>query len=429
MKPNFFSSSIILSCSFLTILMLSFSSCGLTEQIDRSVNELTAASRQINANASNAIEILRGIKDDFAPEIKDIIDNDVDRLIKTSIQTTSEEARCDLTFLGKRIKNGLENTIIRIKNLGNRTDNKPLLDSLSFKPSFCTISPAQVDLNADNTKPMQISGYDFNDLKHLKVVLVALDGKKKDITDYLSHSTDYMLTLRTDSSEIFKNFTKVLFLYGDKEAYSILIVPRTPSICKEYSQLSTPIPDVINFFAGKAPGVGGDDDFAGDVRVGIGAELSVSSDKKAIVCNIGFYADEVNGDTHARYDGASNIFSAPDGYLIKSINSPTKFGLSYVQKGNDPLPLGGNGCVAKIVVRADHKGDDVPGYTGAEVYLNSMNVTFIEDNSNGDCITKDVYSLAHPTGSISDSVALSTKFITPKQLSIITSIDKLNFRK
>jgi len=408
-------------------------SCGLEDlerQVNKSVDDLTDAERHISVDASNATDVLRGIKNDYPREIKDIINNDVDRLIKTSISTTSEEARCDLDFVSKRLKFGLENTIVKLKNLVRSRKNQEPLPLLYFKPSFCTITPEQIDLNEDNKKPLKIYGYDFDDISKISVTALTFDGKTKDITRYLTRPTDYMLTLKTDDPSIFTNFNITKFSYRDSNLYSVLIVPKSPQICKEEDRAVTPIPDKINFFAHRVGD--GDGDYAGDVRVGCSAVLKISQDGRSIICTIGFYADEVNGDTHGRYDGDHTVYTAPAGEKIRSINTPTSYSVAYVQKGNDPVEVAGNGCVVRAIVRADHKGDDVPGYTGAEIDLNTINVTLIEDDKDGACVEKSAYTLAHPLmGQDSSKNLLATPFkvISPQEFSIIQSIDKLKLKK
>jgi hypothetical protein len=411
---------------FKLFLILAFTilvnSCGLKEQINKSVDDLTNAEKEINANASNAIDVLRSIKNDYPDEIRSIINNDVDRLVKTSISTTSAEARCDLDFVSKRLKAGLENTIRKLQNLLRVKENKPLLPMLSFKPSFCSITPEEIDLNEKNIKPLKIYGYDFEDVDSLKVETTSFDGRKNDITKFLAHTTDYMLTLRTDDPTIYTNFNQVNFEFAHSVLYSFLIIPQTPKICKEEDKDITAVPQVINFFANR---VGtGDGDFGGDVRVGIGATLNISPDQKSIVCTIGFYADEVNGDTHGRYDGTQTVFTAPSGQKIKSINTPTKFSLAYTQSGNDPVEEAGNGFITRAVVRADHKGDDVPGYTGAELTINTIRVTLVDDDSGGSCIDKEAYIVAHPNITpLSSAVTVQLKAITLKESSLIQKID------
>ncbi|MGG9959984.1 hypothetical protein [Ferruginibacter sp. SUN106] len=398
------------------IAALVCSCTNLEQQVDRSVNDLTAAERRIDANVANSVEVLKGIKDDYPKEVKSIINNDIDRLLKTTIGTAGTEFRCEADFLRKRIKLGIQNTIIKLKNLLVKKGGTPA-PLLTFPPSFCNCNPEQIDLNEANTKPLIIFGYDFDNFKKIKVMATAMDGSKKDISQLLAKPSDYSLTLGTNDQSNFKDFNKVEFFFNDTSLYSLLIIPKAPQFCHEEDKVISPVPQSINFFA---IGCGGDPEYAGDVDVNISARLELSTDQKSINCHISFRANESDGDTRGCYEGDQIVYTAPTGFKIKNILTPKIFGLAYTQKGNDPLPVGGNGFVVNGTVRADHKGDDVPGYTGAQLNLANITVALIEDGT--DCVEKAVYIKEHPV-QLNSAVEQVKKMVSDKQLLLIKQID------
>jgi hypothetical protein len=375
---------------FTTALSLVFalSGCPLTNihnDIAKASADITAESNKINANAANIVETLRAIKDDYPDEIKTIINNDIDRLVKTTVQASSEEMRCDASYIARSTKAGLENLVIKIKNLG-RPDS--LLPLMAYPPTFCTCSPNYVDLNkGDKNRVIDISGYDFDNLNSMRVYATKLDGTKKEVVHKLNKTAEFHTALPINNWKSFEEFDHIEFYYNNINTYSIPIIPATPKVCDERDVPIAATPASYNFHAIAA---GGDQEFGGDADIVCSGTLSISPDQRSIVCKLNYFASEVDGDTRASYDKNFNIYTSPDGTKIKSILSPTSFEYRYRDDDEEDDDFGGNGFVDKMILRGDHHGTDVGPYTGANMVFSVLRATLISEKDG--CIPKDQYA-------------------------------------
>jgi hypothetical protein len=356
----------------------------LEEQVDASVNDLKSSIKGIDANAANIVNILNGLKEKNYPEvIKDIINNDVDQLLKTTISTGGVEFRCNTDFLRNRIRAGLGNTVNRLRNLIRSKKNQKLLPLSYIPPTFCNCVPVLVDLNAPRSKSIKIFGYSFDNADSIHVFILKKDGQRREISDRLTKSSDYILVLGTDTISKVANSDKVEVYFKNKNIYSFLVVSKSPKICSERDFSFPPTPNTYEI---TAQGCGGDDEFAGAVFIECSGTLTLSADQKSVICNLHFKADEKDGDTHACFDKSFNVFTAEEGFKIKNILTATSFEYKYINNREEADSFNGSGFVDHASLRGDHHGGDVGTWTGASLWFNNIRVTLIED---GDCVPKE----------------------------------------
>lgn len=396
-----------------------FNSCNSIEefqrQVDRSVTELTAATDRINANGANIVNVLNGIKTDFPKEIHTIITNDIQNLVTTTIAATGVEFRCNVDFLRNRVKQGLKNTIIKLKNLVAIKKKLPQQPVPAIEPTFCSCTPNVVDLNNESTKSVQIFGYDFNNIDSLHVYASKLDGTRTEISKWIAKPNNYTLTLGVNQGISLSGFNKIEMYMNNKGLYSFLIIPKTPQICKEKEWTATPVPQILEILA---TACGGDDEFAGAVFMHCDGKLDITANGDAVICKIHFTADEKDGDTHACWDREFTIFQAEAGFRVKKILTPTTFDYSYTNNHEQADPFGGSGFVEKAEFRGDHHGGDVGQWTGGT--LKFVNIRMIESEIGNDCIEKEIFishrSLTEPDGNFK-------AVISSKQAAILKAID------
>jgi hypothetical protein len=396
------------------------SSCveSLEKQVDTSVRDLTSAADRINANASNTVDILNKIKRDYPGQIKDIINNDVDRLVKTTISATGVEFRCNTAFLQKRVQQGLNNLIIKLQNLVRVKKKQASMKLIPVTPTFCSCNPTVIDLNNMDTKKLEIYGYDFEDIDSLKIYATKYDGTFTDITKNIAKPTDYLLTLSTDLAAQLTGYNKVSFYFNKRGIYSLLIIPKSPKICEEKDWTAPPVPQTLDIMASPC---GGDDEFAGAVFIECSGKLEISKDGTAVICKVHFRADEKDGDTHACYDREFPVYKVETGYKIKNILSPVEFEYKYTNNHEEPDDFGASGFVQKAQMKGDHEGGDVGQWTGATLQFANLRLTLIEASS--DCIDKELYIQSHSGVLESPDKAAFLQNISKQEAAILKQLD------
>ena len=414
--PRFLSKPFIFITAFCLFTNISCNKLEqLQEQVDRSVTELTSATDRLNANGANIVNILNSIKTDFPQEIHDIITNDVQNLVTTSVAATGQEFRCNVDFLRDRVKRGLSNTIIKLKNLVLLRKKASLQPIPLIQPTFCSCTPNEIDLNNDKTKSVQVYGYDFDNADSLHVYASKLDGTRMDISSWVAKPSNYNITIGVNQGASLAGYNKVEIYMSHKGLYSFLIIPKTPKICQEKDWNASPVPQTIDFMARAC---GGDPEFAGAVFMHCDGQLYLTPTGDAIMCKIHFTADEKDGDTHACWDQVMPIYQAEVGQKIKKILTPTTFDYTYINNHEEPDFFDGNGFVQKATFRGDHQGADVGQWTGATLQL--ANLRMIEVEANSDCVEKELFIGQH--SNILPAQDLFNK-ITTKQAAILKSID------
>jgi hypothetical protein len=227
-----------------------------------------------------------------------------------------------------------------------------------------------------------------------------------------------MLTIRTDDTSYYNGFNKVEFYYDKLSVYTMLIIPKSPKICEEEDLVLSPTPQLLEVGSYNC---GGDNEFGGNVYMDCVGTLKLSADQRTIICHISLHANEKDGDTRGCWERDYNLYTAKNGYKIKSILTPTTYHFNYEDDDEEDDNFGGDGFVKSATFRGDHQGSDVGAYTGATLQLSNITVTLIE--SGNSCVPKETYVATHAAEINSKNISNAIREISKSQADIIKSID------
>ena len=366
------------------VAIFSLSSCfdteSLEKQVNKSTNEINDAITRISANGEDMTNVLNDLKTKLPKDVKEIISVDIDRMVKTTTATAGAEFRCEADFLQKRIVQGLRNLQIQLYNKVHK-DKKSFE---IFTPTICNPVPTVLDLNVEN-KFIQIYGYDYN--SNIKLYAINQQGAKRDISSTINKPSDYLLTVTTNESLLkeLENYKELQLEYKDKALNSMSIIPKRPKICEEIPD--SDVPSKIDFYAQKCNNE--DAEFAGHGPIiNSHNRLFLSEDKRSVMCEINFTADEKDGGSCGSFRNTYKIYTAKTGYQIKEILSPTTNSVDNFEDTDhaDDNDVGANGFIKEASYRGDHKGADIGSYTGATLYFSTLRVTLVECCNN--CVDK-----------------------------------------
>ncbi|MDY0905630.1 hypothetical protein [Pedobacter sp. CFBP9032] len=376
---------------YFLIFSLFISSCNL-DPVQRAINVIQGGINSLNTNSSQWQKVLRDISRDLPNDVHQLISNDLSIITNNAIGGTTASAMCTMTFMGDRVKQSLENVIKRLKN-EKYTDSKP---------SFCTLTVGQLDMNNDLAigSPLSIYGYDLNskDTKGqlLKVALTG-NGKIEFVSEeYIGHNTNWQVTININSlitTIIDNKYTKIkLYWNGSDDQMPEITI--APWVAKTKTDVFTPTP--ITFIP---PHTGGNDaDFdtsdgnwtSGEVFL----ELNVQKDfidARLFMDVMEFGGDNtragrsVDPSTYQWTDATAyspwrRIYTVADTNKYQIIDlSPKTISKFLIKVVNHDQLIGdmGGESISRYTIDIDRAGDEAGTFTKVNASFNQLTVVLI----------------------------------------------------
>ncbi len=335
----------------------------------------------LDRNSASWQAVLQDTTKKLTADAQSTIRNEISDLLNRSVAATGVEMRCDLDFIGTRVKQSL----LRMRAHLLSEPEPPI------EPALCHVVPAAIDmaLDANRRNKIEIFGYDFDNTP----IKVKLHDKSRtlDASKHLNRLTHYHMTLNLGGNGVpLTNTSNRLTLEWDNEPISSIAViqPATP-ICEE-KIVTVPASAEITY---TPPHKQGDKDF-----FGFGPEIWTTAEwikeDKEIKFKLWMKALQTKPDltlpftqskppTKAEGTHIVSYYKAPSGWRIESIESDTKSSAHYVDTDHneDRQGAGPNGPVKEFVFRGDQKGDDAGSYTGVDVRFNPLIVKLVQEEN------------------------------------------------
>jgi hypothetical protein len=300
-------------------------------------------------------------------QVSSIIKVDVQNLLDRGIASAGEEFRCNADIIGLRMADALK----RIAN--DKIYHSEYYQVDPLLPVVCHAIPDALDrtLIPDRLNELAYSGQDF-DLDCIKLYLQKSDTTLVDITDFLSVTTHYHITVNLGLNGVMldKDSDKIILKCGDVELSTVPVIQGTT----DYTIPETTLPQYY------PPLVEGDREFDGNgPHVIVNVDLVVSA--AAIECTLYMRARETQSDwSTAEGSQRTLIYEAPPGYYIKDVLIPTSDSLDYTDSNHsmDYFARGASGLVKSYTAYGDRSGDDIEVYTSVTVELNQIPIVLAQ---------------------------------------------------
>lgn len=163
---------------------------------------------------------LKQLADKLMAEGKQALANEVTQLMQRGIGTGGAELRCDIDFVGKRMKQGLERILARL-------EGKP---QPPIEPALCVVSPTFVDM-ARRPAQVEFYGYDLDasDGGGLRAFL-RHDGGEEPLDRWFNRITHYLVAVTVaETSDVplcNKENRQIILRYGGREFSSVQVVKK-----------------------------------------------------------------------------------------------------------------------------------------------------------------------------------------------------------
>jgi hypothetical protein len=224
-----------------TAIALTASSClgGLTNQIEDSttlaVGVLDDAIAELGANSAAWQRIVQDAIKKLPADVQSTIGHEVSDTLTRAIAAGSAAIRCNLDFIGHRVRQQLIN--IRTALLGGTVPAR--------EPGLCDVVPLAVDLNLEPPRrtTLEIYGYDF-DTTPINVALVETN-RTLDVSTKLDRPTHYHMTLNLGGTGVV--FTaqsqRLVLRWQEQEISTIAVIQPITPVCKSRT-LTVPVGNV-----------------------------------------------------------------------------------------------------------------------------------------------------------------------------------------
>jgi hypothetical protein len=330
----------------------------IVRAVNNAIDALNQNSSEWQSIMNNLIVELQGIDSELASLIRVEVQNLLDR----GIAVIGTEFRCNVDFIGNRMRNAL----IRIKN--NFLGFNEIVPDL--KPFVCNVVPSTVDRIdiPDSLNVLEFYGYDF-DLDDITLYVQESNGTRENITDFLDKPTHYQMTvdLSLDGVELTSQHDKFVLVYDFEEISIVKIIQGSTEMDYISPGQRVFIPDHTR----------GDTEFGGNgpevlcrVRLSI-----IGLDNNMLQSEIYMKAEETGPDwTTAEGTDTHIIYTAPAGKEIKDIVAITFDQIEYLDNNTtmDWFPRGTGGPVAQYEFIGDSDGVDAGTDTRVTVQYNTI---------------------------------------------------------
>ncbi|MBS0424354.1 MAG: hypothetical protein JSR71_08015 [Proteobacteria bacterium] len=368
---------LFLGCSVFVPVLIS--GCSIGDKIDKVTDTVSDVSGDTVATLNDAIDaldrnssswqaVLQDTTSKLTKDAQSTVRNEVSDLLNRSVAATGDELRCNMDFIGARVRQALAG--IRARLLHQTVP--------PVEPALCHVVPAAVDMALDLSRrnKLEFFGYDF-DTTPIKVTLH--DGSRaQDVSAKLDRLTHYHMTLNLGANGVplSKASDKLTLEWQNRPISSIAVIQPATPVCREKTE--TYARDTYLSFT--PPHTRGDKEFDGNGPE-VWAKASWISQGTQVSFRLWMKAQETKSDwTTAEGERTDVYYTAPPGWRIDSIVSGLESSAHYVDTDhNDDRQGGGpNGPVKEFKFRGDHDGDDAGSYTGVDVTFNPLVVKLVE---------------------------------------------------
>ena len=369
----------LLPLCLLIILSISISACSIGDKIDRvadtvsdvtgdTVTALDGAIDALDRNSSAWQSVLQQTTDKLTADAQSTIRNEISDLLNRSVAATGTELRCNMDFIGSRVRQAL----VRIRARLLHQEVPPV------EPALCHVVPAAVDMALDTSRrnKLEFFGYDF-DTTPIKVTLKE-KSHTSNVSSYLERPTHYhmMLNLGANGVPVSSDSDRLTLEWQDRVISSIAIIQPATPICREKTETYSR----STFVTYNPPHTRGDKEFSGHGPE-VWATARWINEGTHVNVRLWMKAKETRSDwTTAEGEHIVSYYTAPSGWRIDSIQGNMESSAHYIDTDHNEDPQGGgpNGPVKEFKFRGDHDGDDAGSYTGMDVYFNPLVVKLVE---------------------------------------------------
>jgi hypothetical protein len=355
------------------------SGCSIGEKIDKVTDTVSDISGDTVAALDNAIDaldrnsaswqtVLQDTTQQLTADAQSTVRNEISDLLNRSVAATGTELRCNMDFIGTRVRQAL----VRIRA---RLLHQPIPP---VEPALCHVVPAAVDMALDSSRrnKLEFFGYDFDTMP----IKVTLQDKSRtlDVSSNLDRLTHYHMTLNLGANGVpVSNASNRLTLeWQDRLISSIAVIQPATPVCREKTETYTR----STYLSYTPPHTRGDKEYSGNGPE-VWATANWINDGTHVNLRLWMKAKETRSDwTTAEGERTESYYTAPSGWRIDSIVGNLESSAHYVDTDhNDDRQGGGpNGPVKEFNFRGDRDGDDAGSYTGVDVTFNPLTVKLVE---------------------------------------------------
>lgn len=389
-KPSKRTSAIVLSV--VVAITVSLSGCGWWDTLEDSVefserellnveDILNRAIADIDANSENWQRILQTALDEVGDTERQVR-QDLEELMQRGIHTAGLEARCDISYLGDMLVEGLQRIRATVLN-----EPPPPVRAV-----VCDASPSAIDMNLDPNRRNNVEVYGYNlDLESLKLYHVLESGQVNETTNFtITSPFKRIINLGSNGIALVPQSVKLRMDLGNGENRDVPVIQKWPDVCttRDLNTSSASI-QVIPTHVGP-----GDKDFHGNGPcTQATAQIYTANNGTELRAHIGVDMWECPNDMTLIHEDYTEGIKTEDRVLfttehdeeIIEIRTPTSASLEFISDGYAPGSKSDTGLVMRWDILGDTKSDDV-GKSYVTVTLNSVHLVL---RKKLDCVTED----------------------------------------
>lgn len=359
-------------------------------------NALNTAISSLNNASADWQRIVEDLQENLPQEVQSTVRVEVANLASRTIGQAGVELRCNVDFLRKRVREGLQRILAHF--LGRTPP--------PVEPSLCQVVPLAVerDLVPSRIRQIEFYGYNFDQRSDLKVFHERTRGRE-DVTARLDHPTHYAMTLKFGATGVQLDAQSHRFVleWGGRVISTIgVIQPQTP-VCRTRVERLDPAP--ITFMP---PHTRGDRDFKGHgptIETSVGL-IRVRS-RLSVLVNMKAFESNSNNSPRSDFTTAQGfqnfvLFDAPTGWRITRVRGVNETSHTYRDNdhSNDLFNMGSGGPVRSFTFVGDTDGNDAGVDTKVDITFNRLILELVETSN---CISAQAVMSAHEANMISDA--------------------------
>lgn len=384
--------------SLLLVTMLT-TGCGALQSIRETAEDVTGATVSTLNGAIDALErnsaswqtVLQDAMAELTEDAQSTVRNELSTLLARSVAATGTELRCNIDFIGTRVRQALQR--IRARLLGQELPPP--------EPALCAVVPPAIDmaLEPERRNRLEFFGYDFDTTP----ITVRLHDQTStiDVSSHLDRLTHYHMTLNLGANGVplSSASNRITLEWEGEQISSIPVIQPVTPVCREqtveYARTT--------YLSFTPPHTGmGDREYAGHgPEVWATARWELVGDQVSV--RLWMKAQETRSDwTTAEGVRVEPYYTAPPGWRIERVVGDVESSAHYVDTDHNLDRVGGgpSGPVKEFVFRGDRRGDDAGTYTGVDVYFNPLTVELVEV---GDCTSPSALRALEAAGALAPS--------------------------
>lgn len=391
---------VLLSCPLLMATLLT--GCGAIQAIrditdtaediaGSTVATLDGAIDALERNSASWQAVLQDAMAELTEDAQSTVRNELSNLLNRSIAATGAELRCDIDFVGTRVRQALVR--IRARILGQEVPPP--------EPALCSVVPPAIDMELEPNRrnKLEFFGYDF-DTTPITVRLHD-DNRVLDVSEHLDRLTHYQMTLNLGANGVplSSASNRVTLEWQGRQISSVPVIQPTTPVCRE--QTAEYVRNTYLSFTPPHTGTG-DREYAGHgPEVWATARWVLQGNQVSV--RLWMKARETRSDwTTAEGVRVEPYYTAPPGWRIERVVGEVESSAHYVDTDHNLDRVGGgpSGPVKEFVFRGDRRGDDAGTYTGVDVFFNPLTVELVEV---GNCTSPSTLRIMREAGSLAPS--------------------------